>query len=54
MAKALTDIGVRNLKPKAARREVPDTGQRGLYCIVQPSGAKSFRCATGTPARAAR
>jgi integrase len=42
MAKALTDIGVRNLKPKAARREVPDTGQRGLYVVIQPSGAKSY------------
>src|SRR4029077_20589836 len=38
----LTDIAVRNLKPSATRRELPDRGQRGLYCIVQPSGAKAF------------
>ena len=24
------------------RREVPDQHQRGLYCIVQPTGAKVF------------
>jgi integrase len=38
----LTDIAIRNLKPSATRRELPDRGQRGLYCIVQPSGAKTF------------
>jgi integrase len=38
MAKVLTDISIRNLKPGAARREIPDGGQRGLYVIVQPSG----------------
>ena len=31
MGKALTDIGIRNLKPAAVRREVPDGGARGLY-----------------------
>jgi Arm DNA-binding domain len=38
--KALTDVGVRALKPKAARYEIPDG--HGLYIVVQPSGRKSF------------
>jgi Arm DNA-binding domain len=38
----LTDIAIRNLKPSAIRREIPDQHQRGLYCIVQPTGAKTF------------
>ena len=38
----LTDIAIRNLKPGAIRREIPDQHQRGLYCIVQPTGAKMF------------
>jgi integrase len=38
----LTDIGLRNLKPGPVRREVPDAGARGLYVVIQPSGAKSF------------
>jgi integrase len=44
MARALTDIAVRNLKPskKKKRREIADPGARGLYVIVQPSGVKSF------------
>ena len=42
MAKVLTDLSVRHLKPGDARREVRDAGQRGLYCIVQPSGVKTF------------
>ena len=42
MAK-LTDIAIRNLKPRATRYEVPDTGCAGLYCIVQPvTGRKRF------------
>jgi integrase len=37
----LTDIAVRNLKPKPAMRyEVPDGN--GLYIVIQPSGKKSF------------
>jgi integrase len=36
----LTDIAVRNLKPKPARYEIPDGN--GLYVIVQPSGRKSY------------
>jgi integrase len=41
-SKALTDISVRNLKPGAARREVPDPGARGLSVVVFPSGTKSY------------
>jgi integrase len=42
MAKKLTDIGVRNLKPGAARREIPDGGCTGLYLILQPNGKRSW------------
>jgi integrase len=42
MPKALTDIAIQNLKPRAIRYEVPDPGARGLRVIVQPSGRKSF------------
>jgi integrase len=40
--RALTDIAVRRLKPSSTRQEIPDTGCRGLYLIVQPSGARGF------------
>jgi integrase len=40
--RALTDIAIRNLKPSAGRREVPDPGARGLYVVVQPSGRKGY------------
>jgi Arm DNA-binding domain len=40
--KALTDFAIMNLKPGPSRREVSDPGARGLYVVVQPSGAKSF------------
>jgi integrase len=36
----LTDVSIKKLKASTARREVHDG--RGLYLIVQPSGAKSF------------
>jgi len=42
VAKALTDIAVQNLKPRAKRYEVPDPSARGLRVVVQPSGRKSF------------
>src|SRR5262249_22159519 len=42
MAKVLTAIACRNARPGAKRREIPDAGCRGLYLIVQPSGAKSW------------
>ena len=38
----LTDIGIKNLKATTARREIPDSQQRGLYVIVQPTGDKRF------------
>jgi integrase len=38
----LTDIAIRNLKPKADRYEVPDRGARGLRVVVHPSGKTSF------------
>jgi integrase len=37
---ALTDIGIRNLKPARRRREIPDGN--GLYVTVQPSGRRGF------------
>jgi integrase len=40
VAKKLTDIGIRNLRPSPARREIPDGN--GLYVVVQPSGRKGF------------
>jgi integrase len=42
MAKRLTDIAIRNLKPGVMRREIPDPGQRGLYVVLQPSGRVSY------------
>ncbi len=52
MARILTDLGVRNAKPKRATEgkhkgelvcsEIPDAGCRGLYLVVQPSGGKSW------------
>lgn len=42
MAKDLTKIALDNMKPGAARREVPDGHTRGLFLIVQPTGAKSW------------
>jgi integrase len=41
-AKKLTDAAIRNLKPTSARREIPDAFAKGLYVIIQPSGARSF------------
>jgi hypothetical protein len=41
MAKRLTALGVANLKPRAARYEVPD-GSTGLRCVVQPSGTRGW------------
>jgi integrase len=41
MAKKLTDIGIRNLKPAATRREISDAGT-GLYLVLQPNGKRSW------------
>ncbi|MGB3271805.1 MAG: integrase arm-type DNA-binding domain-containing protein [Xanthobacteraceae bacterium] len=42
MAKALTSVSVKNAKPGNGRREIPDPGCKGLYLVVQPSGAKAW------------
>src|SRR4029077_12714569 len=39
MAKLTTKF-IENLKPASHRREIPDSGCRGLYAIVQPTGRK--------------
>jgi integrase len=43
MAKRLTDITIRNLKPDLVRRvELPDGGCAGLYLVLQTSGHRSW------------
>jgi integrase len=42
MTRALTDIAIKNFKPAAVRREIPDPGAHGLYAVVQPTGRKGF------------
>jgi integrase len=42
MANRLTTRAVENIKPGNARREIPDGEIRGMYLVVQPSGAKSY------------
>ncbi len=42
MAKALTVIALKNLKPGEARKEVPDGLVRGLFFILQPTGKASW------------
>lgn len=42
MATVLTARAIEAAKPGEARREIPDGGLRGLYLIVQPSGAKAW------------
>jgi integrase len=41
MAKSLTPLSVQAYRPKAKRREIPDSTP-GLFLIVQPSGRKSW------------
>jgi integrase len=41
-AKGFTPAFLDNLKPKAARYELPDNGKSGLRLRVEPSGRKSF------------
>jgi integrase len=41
MAK-LTDVAIKQAKPGATRREVPDGACPGLYLVIQPNGAKSW------------
>jgi integrase len=40
MTRKLTDLAIRNLKPRPTRQEIPDHG--GLYVVVQPSGRRGF------------
>jgi hypothetical protein len=42
MARALTDIAIKNFKPAAVRREIPDPGAHGLYAVIQPTGRRGF------------
>lgn len=42
MAKDLTQIALDKLKSGPARREVPDGKLRGLFHIIQPTGARSW------------
>ncbi|ATQ66883.1 MULTISPECIES: tyrosine-type recombinase/integrase [Methylosinus] len=44
MAKTLTTAAIKQLKPGAVRREIPDgdRGVNGLYFVIQPSGARSW------------
>jgi len=42
MAKDLTFKALESLKPGAARREVPDGHTRGLFYVLQPTGAASW------------
>jgi integrase len=42
MAKKLTALKIEQLRPRAIRTEYPDGGCAGLYCVVQPSGKRSW------------
>jgi integrase len=42
MAKPLTPVAIRNVKPGAKRLEIADPGCQGLYLVVQTGGAKSW------------
>ncbi len=42
MAKALTAIALKNLKPSEVRKEVPDGLIRGLFFVLQPTGKASW------------
>lgn len=56
MAKALTAIALKNLKPAGTRREISDGGAPGLYFVVQTTGAMSWvsRCrVNGKPMKVA-
>ena len=41
MTKALTDIGIKNMRPRATRVEIPDRTPL-LYLVLQPSGRRRF------------
>src|SRR4051794_15378489 len=42
MAKALTVKSIEAIKASTSRVEIPDGGLKGLYFVVQPTGAKSW------------
>jgi integrase len=42
MARDLTQVFIDRISPAAARQEIPDGKVRGLFLIVQPSGAMSW------------
>jgi hypothetical protein len=42
MSNRLTAKAVESTKPSTTRREIPDGEIRGMYLVVQPSGAKSY------------
>jgi integrase len=42
MSKVITPRFVEAVRPRVTRTEYPDAGARGLYLIVQPSGARSW------------
>ena len=45
----LTDQGVSNLKPRAARYAMPDPELVGHYVMVQPTGVKTFKAVARDP-----
>ena len=49
MAKALTVTAIANLRPGDRRREIPDPGFRGLYLLLQPTGAKVWAMRINRP-----
>jgi integrase len=55
MSKSLTASSVLKQRPAKRRQEIPDAGCRGLFLIIQPSGAKSwalrYRRPDGRPAK---
>ena len=53
----LTDVSIRKLATPATRREIPDGKIRGLYLVLQPSGARSWAVryrTAGKPAKLTR
>jgi len=42
MAKKLTALKIDQLRPRAIRTEYPDGGCAGLYCVIQPTGKRSW------------
>ena len=44
LKRKLTELSVRNLKPKTATYVIWDTHQRGLAVRVQPTGSRAWKC----------